>query len=98
MSDNSKVGTQATPQAKVTLYSKDPCPYCVNAKRMLHNKGIEYSLIDLTDKPDEMQAIKDKTGWRTVPIILIGEKLIGGYSDMKALEDEGKLDALLFPT
>lgn len=85
-------------QAKVVMYSKNPCPYCVNAKRMLDNKGVSYEVIDLTDKPDEMDAIKNKTGWRTVPIIMIDGKLVGGYSDMKALEDEGKLDPMLFPS
>lgn len=90
MSDSNK-------QAKVVMYSKDPCPYCVNAKRFFSNKGIQYSEIDLTNKPDEMQEIKNKTGWRTVPIILINDQLIGGYSDMKALDDEGKLEALLYP-
>jgi len=84
-------------QSKVVIYSKIPCPYCVHAKHFLDNKGVSYEVIDLTDKPEEMQAIKDKTGWRTVPIIMINDRLVGGYSDMKALEDEGKLDPLLFP-
>ena len=81
--------------AEVVVYFKVPCPYCVNAKRFLTDKGVAFQEIDLTNKPDEMQALKDKTGWRTVPIIMIGGKLIGGYSDMKALDDEGKLDDLL---
>ncbi|MGZ5279287.1 MAG: glutaredoxin domain-containing protein [Pseudobdellovibrionaceae bacterium] len=81
--------------AKVIMYSKDPCPYCVNAKRLLDEKGVKYEVIDLTDRPEEMQKIKDNTGWRTVPIIVIDGNLIGGYSDMKALDDEGKLDSML---
>lgn len=81
--------------SKVVIYSKDPCPYCVRAKAFLDGKGITYEEIDLTDKPDEIQAIKEKTGWRTVPIIMINGKLIGGYTDLKALDEEGKLDALL---
>ena len=81
--------------AKVVMYSKVPCPYCVNAKRLLDEKGVKYDVIDLTDKPEEMQKIKNETGWRTVPIIMIDGKLIGGYSDMKALDDEGKLDSML---
>jgi glutaredoxin 3 len=83
-------------KAKVVMYSKDPCPYCVNAKRFFQNRGIVYQEIDLTDKPEEIQAIKDKTGWRTVPIILINDKLIGGYSDLKALDEAGGLTALLY--
>lgn len=81
--------------AKVVMYSKIPCPYCDRAKVFFKNKGIDYELIDLTDRMDELQAIKEKTGWMTVPIILINDKLIGGYSDLKALDDEGKLDGLL---
>lgn len=81
--------------SKVVIYSKDPCPYCVRAKAFFDNKGIAYEEIDLTDKPEEIQAIKDKTGWRTVPIIMINGKLIGGYNDLKALDEERKLDALL---
>ena len=81
--------------AQVKMYSKDPCPYCVNAKRFLSNKGVTFEEIDLSDKPEEMEALKKKTGWKTVPMIFINEKLIGGYNDMKALEESGELDTLL---
>jgi glutaredoxin 3 len=81
--------------AKVVMYSKDPCPYCVNAKRFLTNKGVSFEEIDLTGHPEKMSEIKDSTGWRTFPIIMINGTVIGGYMDMKALEEEGKLDALL---
>ncbi len=81
--------------AKITIYSKDPCPYCVRAKNFLDEKGVSYDVIDLTDKPEEIDRIKNETGWRTVPIILIDGKLIGGYTDLKALDEEGKLDEML---
>lgn len=81
--------------AKITIYSKDPCPYCVRAKNFLDEKGVSYDVIDLTDKPEEIDRIKNETGWRTVPIILIDGKLVGGYTDLKALDEEGKLDEML---
>lgn len=81
--------------AKVVMYSKDPCPYCTHAKRFLDEKGVKYDLIDLTNDPEKMNAIKNETGWRTVPIIMIDGQLIGGYTDMKALDEEGKLDQML---
>ncbi len=81
--------------AKVLMVKKNPCPYCDRAKTLLDNKGVIYDVLDLTDKMDELESWKQKTGWKTVPIIMINDQLIGGYSDLRALEDEGKLDALL---
>lgn len=84
-----------TQTATIKMYKKNPCPYCNRAKTFLDNKGWKYEVIDLTEKPEELEALKNKTGWRTVPMIFINEKLIGGYSDMKTLEDDGKLDSLV---
>ncbi len=81
--------------AKVLMYKKNPCPYCDRAIAFMDNKGIDYDVVDLTDKPEEIDRIKNETGWRTVPIILINGKLIGGYTDLKALDEEGKLDQML---
>ncbi|MFZ3230283.1 MAG: glutaredoxin domain-containing protein [Pseudobdellovibrio sp.] len=82
-------------KAIIKVYKKNPCPYCDRAKTFLDNKGLNYEVIDLTEKPDELEALKNKTGWKTVPMIFINDKLIGGYSDMKTLDDDGKFDALI---
>lgn len=82
-------------QAKVTMVKKNPCPYCERALTFFENRNIQVDIVDLTGKPEELIEWKNKTGWMTVPIIMIGDKLIGGYTDLKALDDEGKLDALL---
>lgn len=84
-----------TQTATIKMYKKNPCPYCDRAKTFLDNKGWKYEVIDLTEKPEELEALKNKTGWRTVPMIFINENLIGGYSDMKTLEDDGKLDSMV---
>jgi glutaredoxin 3 len=81
--------------SKIKIYSKDPCPYCVNAKRLLDNKGLSYDLIDMTDNLDELNQIKDQWGWKTVPIIIINDKLVGGYTDLKMLNETGELDKML---
>ena len=81
--------------AQILIYKKDPCPYCDRAINFLNAKGLAFDIVDLTDKPEEIDRIKNETGWRTVPIILINDKLIGGYTDLKALDDEGKLMPLL---
>lgn len=81
--------------AEILIYTKDPCPYCVRAIGLLEEKGLNYKEIDLTGKPEEIDRIKNETGWRTVPIIMINGKLIGGYTDLKALDDEGQLDEMV---
>lgn len=81
--------------AKVVMYKKNPCPFCDRAENFFQAKEIQYEVIDLTNQPEEIDRIKHETGWRTVPIILIDGKLIGGYSDMKELDEQGKLMPLL---
>jgi len=80
---------------KVTIYTKKICPYCVKAKRLLDLKKVPYTEISLEGKIEEAQALFQKTGFRTVPQIFIGDECIGGCDDMYALDSEGKLDALL---
>lgn len=81
--------------ANVKIYVKDPCPFCDRAIRLLEELKIDYDEIDLTDKADEIEKLKNETGWRTVPIIMIKGKLVGGYTDLKALVDDGKLNEMI---
>ncbi|OGT60079.1 MAG: glutaredoxin 3 [Gammaproteobacteria bacterium RIFCSPHIGHO2_12_FULL_43_28] len=81
--------------AKVIMYTKDHCPYCVLAKNLLASRhvSIEEIRIDLDEtKRDEMIA---RTNRRTVPQIFINDQPIGGYDDLAALLKAGKLDELL---
>ena len=81
--------------AKVVIYSKNYCPYCDRAKNLLKAKGVPFEEHNIENKPEEMKALMEKTGLRTVPQIFIDDKLIGGFDDMNALDKEGKLDPLL---
>jgi glutaredoxin 3 len=84
--------------AKVEIYTKFACPYCVRAKQLLDGKGVQYTEYDISmggAKRDEMVA--RVPGAQTVPQILINDTPIGGSDDLRALENQGKLDALLGP-
>ena len=81
---------------KVLMYSTRVCPYCQMAERLLKAKGvteIEKILID-TD-PEQRAAMMERTGRRTVPQIYIGDKHIGGFDDLSALDQAGGLVPLL---
>jgi glutaredoxin 3 len=77
------------------MYVWTYCPFCQRAKSLLEKKGIAFEEIVLDGKEDELQALRRRTGQRTVPQIFIGDELIGGFSDMAALDASGELDKLL---
>ncbi|MBK7891085.1 MAG: glutaredoxin 3 [Bdellovibrionales bacterium] len=79
----------------ITIYTKDNCPYCDRAKAFFTSKGWPFTAINFEHKPEEFTALKNRTGLMTVPQIFFGEKLIGGYTDMMAIERDGHLDTLL---
>ena len=79
----------------VTIYTKLRCPYCVKAKRLFDIKKVSYTEVNLEGKFEEAQALFQKTGFRTVPQIFIGEDCIGGCDDLYALDADGKLDGML---
>ena len=81
--------------AKVIIYSKDACPYCVWAKQLLDSKQIPYEEIRVDLLPDKLAEMMERSGKRTVPQIFINEKSIGGYDDLSALAKNRQLDELL---
>ena len=81
---------------QVLMYSTAVCPYCVNAERLLASKGvkqIEKVRVDLD--PGRRAEMMERSGRRTVPQIWIGERHVGGFDDLSALDRAGELDALL---
>jgi glutaredoxin 3 len=82
--------------AKIEIYSTNTCPYCVRAKALLDAKDLDYQEINVTGDDDAREAlVKKAEGRRTVPQIFINGRGIGGYDDLRALEESGELDQLL---
>jgi glutaredoxin 3 len=81
--------------AMVTIYRTRFCPYCVAAARLFRAKGVDYQEIALDGKDAEREALQARTQWRTVPQIFIGDRFVGGYTDVAALDRSGELDRLL---
>ena len=82
--------------AKVEIYTTSICPYCARAKRLLTDKGVAFTEIDVSANPakrDEMEKRAD--GRYTVPQIFIDGVGVGGSDDIHALDRAGKLDGML---
>lgn len=86
---------ESNPPAKVTIYRTTWCAYCVAAARLLDKRGIPYVEIYLDGKPEERTALEERTNWRTVPQIFVGERFVGGYTDLAALDRSGELQRML---
>lgn len=81
--------------APVTVYRTQQCPYCSAAKRLLEQRKIAFTEVFLDEDPQRMAELKDRLGWRTVPMIFVGEHFVGGYTDLKQIDDSGELARLL---
>jgi len=81
--------------ASITIYSKETCPYCDSAKRLLASKGQTWTEIDVEAEPSQLDEMIERSGHRTVPQIWIGERHIGGFDELAALDRAGELDELL---
>lgn len=77
---------------EVVIYTFDTCPYCIRAKRLLKNKGVDFKEIDITNKRDKLNELKLKTNCSTVPQIFVNDKFIGGCDDIVALHKNGNFD------
>jgi len=79
----------------VIVYSTAVCPYCVRAERLLESKGVAVQKIRVDLDPEERIKMMERTGRRTVPQIYVGDTHVGGFDDLYALDQAGKLDPLL---
>lgn len=80
----------------VEIYTQQYCPYCHWAKELLTRKGVEFREIDVTaDRQMRQEMVARANGGTTVPQIFIGATHVGGCDQLYALEEGGRLDALL---
>ncbi len=82
--------------ANIVMYTTAVCPYCINAERLLLSKGVkEINKIRVDLQPEKREEMMQRTGRRTVPQIYIDDRHIGGFDDLRALDQAGGLDPLL---
>ena len=79
----------------IVMYTKPDCPYCDSAKRLLAAKGQTWQEIDIEAEPARRREMIERSRRSTVPQIWIGDRHVGGFDDLAALEDKGELDRLL---
>ena len=80
------------------MYSTASCPFCIRAERLLRARGVaDIAKIRVDLEPARRGEMMERTGRRTVPQIYIGERHVGGYDDLVALDRAGELRAAAAP-
>ncbi len=79
------------------VFTAPSCPYCVRAKELLKRRGIPFTETALgwEDEAAWNDLIERSGGMKTVPQIYLGEKLLGGYTELAALDQSGELAKLV---
>jgi glutaredoxin 3 len=81
--------------AGVTVYSTEPCSFCRRVKGLLEARGIAFSEVNLAKDPAGRVELARRTGMMSFPQVLVGERLIGGFVELQAAAEDGRLDELL---
>lgn len=80
---------------KVQVYTTRSCPYCLRAKALLGKKGVAFEEIDVENDDARRAWLVEASGQRTVPQIFVDGRSLGGYTDIEALDRQGRLDPIL---
>jgi glutaredoxin 3 len=81
-------------KAHVTIYTRPLCIWCFRAKRMLRKHGLQFEERDARQEETRAMLLQ-RTGRRTVPQMFFGDRLVGGFEDLRALADAGALSSIV---
>jgi glutaredoxin 3 len=81
--------------SQITVYTTDPCSFCARVKGLLSAQGVEYAEINLSKDPLGRAQLAKLTGMMSFPQVLLDGVLIGGYAEVQAAVDSGRLEELL---
>ncbi len=85
-----------TSDMQLVVYTMVNCPYCLQAKQLLTDRGVPFKEILVAENDDAMWIeLFEKSGMKTMPQIFNGEELIGGYTELAALDAQDQLKSLL---
>jgi glutaredoxin 3 len=79
----------------VTVYTTDPCSFCARVKGLLKAQGVEFEEINLARDADGRHELVKLTGMMTFPQVLVGDRLIGGFSEVQRAVEDGRLQEIL---
>lgn len=80
---------------QVTVYTTDPCSFCARVKGLLASRSVEFAEINLSKDPVGRVELVQRTGMMSFPQVVVDGELIGGFAEVQAAAENGRLDELL---
>ena len=80
---------------EVTVYTTESCSFCTRVKMLLNSQGVAFREENLAGRPDDVVALAEKTGMMTLPQVVVGSILVGGYNETAAAAASGMLADLM---
>jgi glutaredoxin 3 len=90
-----QTAAEQTIAAQIVVYTTDPCSFCARVKGLLKAHGLQFSEVNLSKDPTGRVELASRTGMMSFPQVVIGEQLLGGYSEVLNAIESGRLDELL---
>jgi glutaredoxin 3 len=81
--------------SNVEVYTTDPCAFCARVKGIFEARGVEFSEINLSKDPAGRVELAQRTGMMTFPQVIVDGQLLGGFKEVQAALESGRLDELL---
>lgn len=81
--------------SEITVYTTDPCSFCVRVKQLLAARGVEYAEVNLSKDPEGRAQLVERTGMLSFPQVVVGDHVIGGFRETYEADRSGRLRELL---
>jgi glutaredoxin 3 len=81
--------------SEITVYTTEPCSFCARVKGLLEARGLEFAVVNLSKDPVGRTALAQRTGMMSFPQVTVGDRLLGGFAELQAAAEDGRLDELL---
>ncbi len=79
----------------ITVYTTDSCSFCTRVKGLLQARGVGFVEVNLAKNPAGRIELAQRTGMMSFPQVIVGGELLGGFTELQAAADSGRLDELL---
>ena len=80
---------------KITIYDTELCQTCWSVQTLLERRDIPYEHVIVVENSDEHEKLAERTGMDTLPVVYVGNVLLGGYEETVVADQAGMLDDLL---